>query len=95
MSCSADVDTTVGAECTEDEDCDEQCLAGVAGGFCTISCTDHSECPSGTACTDSQGGVCLFTCADDEDCIALLGEEYGCEDETDFDSQEVWVCLDD
>jgi hypothetical protein len=94
--CSSDggVNRTVGAECTTDQDCDEQCLDGISSGFCTISCLGHSDCPSGTVCGDTQGGVCLFTCENHGDCTSLLGDAYGCEDETDFDSETIWVCLD-
>ena len=61
--CSNGPDRIVGAECTTDEDCAERCLTGVAEGFCTVECTEHTDCPSGTTCAD-------------------------------FDSEEVWVCLD-
>ncbi len=94
LSCGPAVDSTVGAACEDDRDCDEECITGWPGGFCTISCQDHADCPPDTLCTDTESGVCLFACDHHDDCKALLGEEFKCEDETDFESREVWVCTD-
>ncbi len=94
-ACGQNVDRTVGAECTSNDDCEEICLDGQASGFCTLSCTRHADCPSGTVCADTRGGVCLFTCEDAGDCQTILGSEYGCDDETDFDGEVVFVCVDD
>jgi hypothetical protein len=73
------VDRTVGARCDLSSECDERCLTGgdFPGGFCSITCDDTTQCPSGTACTSDQGGVCLFTCTADADCV-FLGAGWTC-----------------
>ncbi|HEX4423545.1 MAG TPA: hypothetical protein VH165_36800 [Kofleriaceae bacterium] len=74
------VSRAVGARCDTSDDCDERCLSSGAdypGGFCTVSCSDRTDCPSDTTCADVEGGVCLFTCDNDIDCT-FLGDNWGC-----------------
>ena len=78
----SDVSRQIGARCDRSADCDERCLvpsADYPGGFCTISCSDRSECPSDTTCADREGGVCLFVCESDPDCT-FLGVGWQCQD---------------
>lgn len=60
----------VGGSCSDDRDCDEQCVEGgdFPDGTCTVACNDDGDCPSGTNCIDKKGGVCLLTCDTPSDC---------------------------
>lgn len=78
-SVSSDVSRELGALCEESDDCDDRCLTGdrYPGGFCSVTCGNDADCPSGAACVDREGGVCLYECARPADC-AFLGEDWSC-----------------
>ena len=62
----------VGAECSDDGDCDDgqRCL-GFKGGYCGLEdCTGNADCPSGSACVAHTDGnnYCFLTCNDKADC---------------------------
>jgi hypothetical protein len=92
---SSEVSREVGARCEAKAECDERCLSaddGYPGGFCSLSCADDLDCPSGARCVDTEGGVCLFECVDDSTC-ALLGEGWRCQPRPAAASgDEVLVC---
>jgi hypothetical protein len=76
----SDVSREVGARCDTQAECDGRCLApgtDYPDGFCTIPCSDRSECPGDTTCADREGGVCLFECTADAGC-AFLGTGWRC-----------------
>jgi hypothetical protein len=62
------------------------------GGFCTIHCTDDTQCPHGTVCMDPAGGVCLFPCGNDVDC-AFLGPGWLCQDRDRASGGHRLVCI--
>jgi hypothetical protein len=77
---NSDVSREVGARCDRASECDDQCLGpdtAYPGGFCTIGCDTHDDCPGATTCADLEGGVCLYTCADDAGCD-FLGDGWHC-----------------
>jgi hypothetical protein len=77
----SDVSREVGARCNASSECDGRCLgpsSDYPGGFCTLACSDRSECPSDTTCADREGGVCLFACGADPEC-AFLGPGWKCQ----------------
>jgi len=80
---SSDVSRSLGARCDVDSECDDLCLTGEPGGFCTTSCDAAGGCDGGSLCvsapgsTDTEHGVCEFACLTDPDC-AFLGDGYTC-----------------
>jgi hypothetical protein len=70
----------VGGPCRDNADCADQCLRGddFPDGTCSVPCRDDFDCPSGTACIDTEGGVCLLLCNFDSDCR----RGYDCDDES-------------
>ena len=60
----------VGGACASEGDCAEKCLTGgdFAGGICTQTCEETSECPDGTVCSEFSGGTCFLLCDSDADC---------------------------
>ena len=92
---SSEVSRAVGARCDDKEDCDERCLAPSAqapGGFCSLSCLESQDCPSGTRCADVEGGVCLFACDEAVDC-EFLGSGWRCAGVDGLPSGEVMACI--
>jgi hypothetical protein len=62
----------VGAECTNEGDCDQgqKCLA-FKGGYCGLEdCSSNLDCPSGSACVAHTDGAnyCFLTCTDKAEC---------------------------
>ena len=93
----SDVDRLLGAQCSEDRDCDERCLgpnAEYPEGLCSLRCTDDRDCPSDARCVDASGGVCLFSCRDALDCD-FLGDAWTCRAQflQDDRNTKVDVCL--
>ncbi len=91
---SGSIDRTIGAPCTSNTQCDHQCLTpsgDFPGGFCTIPCTDNSECTSDTVCVAKAGGVCLYACPP-FDC-ARLGANWSCQGADAYAGGKVNVCL--
>src|SRR5690242_7358665 len=72
----------VGARCADASECEELCELDpeFPGGFCTLSCDAHADCPRGTMCMTMLDGICLYPCTDDEDCD-IAGSGYVCERE--------------
>ena len=65
----------VGAQCTEDSECDQElgqsCLLDFKGGYCGIAdCVADDECPDGSRCVthDDGSNYCFLTCIDKIDC---------------------------
>ncbi len=87
---------SVGTPCTSDANCTgSQCLTaaetGWGGGYCTLTCTQDSQCGSGNHCgykdpENNNQGVCLKNCTTDASC-GRTG--YGCSDR---DGQGVKEC---
>jgi len=57
-----------GAKCIKSSD-DEQLLSmdadevgGPAGGYCSLNCTSHEDCPDGSSCVGTDGGICMLDC---------------------------------
>jgi hypothetical protein len=100
-ACSGDpVSRSLGARCTVNEDCDDQCLTdgqGFPGGFCTTDCAELEDCSSEASCVAMGGpaGVCLFTCVDDRDCDFLEAPDqaWTCRDEPAQPMGMVRVCV--
>jgi hypothetical protein len=80
---SSDVSRSLGARCDVDSECDDLCLTGEPGGFCTTSCDVAGGCDQDSLCvtapgsTDTAHGVCKLACLTDRDC-AFLGDGYTC-----------------
>ena len=86
--------TTVGAACTADGQCQQQCLVNdrhFPGGMCTVACTRDADCPAGSLCIDEEGGVCVVTCAADADCAAF-GRGFACDREGRLSGGEAAIC---
>jgi hypothetical protein len=86
--------TIVGAACTADNQCSQQCLDNerhFPGGMCTIACSSDADCPSGSACIDEEGGVCIVTCSVDADC-AGFGRGFACDSEARVNGVEAPIC---
>ena len=84
----------VGGPCRDSADCADFCVTGgdFPDGTCTTSCNSDTDCPSGTACIDTEGGICLLLCNFDEDCR----RGYDCEDESRRGHPgDATVCIDD
>ncbi len=73
----------VGAACESDISCDETCISGsnfFPGGMCTWRCSQDSDCPGSTVCTDikltdsgSSGyRICAIRCSSDAQCFRTL-----------------------
>lgn len=62
------------------------------GGFCTIQCTNDTQCPHGTVCMTPAGGVCLFPCRNDVDC-GFLGAGWLCQDKDRASGGHALVCI--
>src|SRR5690606_35740809 len=78
VACGSDADDLgVGAECTTNDDCNQEdgaqtCLA-FSGGYCGLmGCTADADCPEASACVAHTDGVnyCFRLCADKPDCNA-------------------------
>jgi hypothetical protein len=85
---------TVGAACTVDTQCAEQCLVNdrhFPGGVCTVACAGDADCPGGSACIAEEGGVCVATCRSDADC-AGFGRGFACDEEGRPDGSEAAIC---
>jgi hypothetical protein len=69
----------VGGRCTVNSDCVSRCVTGTPfpGGYCTVACTTHSDCPGGSLCAADSGGVCLAACQVAADCHDF-GPDYKC-----------------
>jgi hypothetical protein len=69
----------VGGRCTTNTDCVDRCMTGAEfpGGYCTVGCASHADCPGGSVCVASGGGVCLAACHLPADCKAF-GVDYAC-----------------
>ena len=86
--------TIVGAACTADTQCEQQCLDNerhFPGGMCTIPCSTDAHCPSGSVCIDEEGGVCVVTCSVDADCAAF-GRGFACDSEGRPNGGEAPIC---
>jgi hypothetical protein len=86
--------TIVGAACTADSQCGEQCLDNerhFPGGMCTVACRTDADCPSGSVCIDEEGGVCIVTCRVDADCAAF-GRGFACDEEGRPSGGEASIC---
>ena len=84
----------VGAACTADTQCEQQCLDNerhFPGGMCTIPCSTDGHCPSGWVCIDEEGGVCVVTCSVDADC-AGFGRGFTCDSEARPNGVEASIC---
>ena len=70
----------VGGRCATNSDCIHRCVTGAEfpGGYCTVSCTNSNNCPSGSACVASNEGICLATCQVVEHCKGY-GPDYQCD----------------
>lgn len=79
-------DGTVGAACNTDDNCDAdgvECLTKVMfgitltfpRGYCTQSCQNNSQCPSGSGCV-AAANSCLKTCSTASECRVADG--YTC-----------------
>jgi len=88
-------DDVVGARCTQATDCRFMCEMPsnqFPDGFCTVHCTDDTQCPHGTVCMTPAGGVCLFPCGNDVDC-GFLGEGWLCQDKDRASGGHRLVCI--
>jgi hypothetical protein len=92
-ACGSDADDLgVGAQCTTNDDCNQDdgaqtCLA-FKGGYCGLQgCTADADCPEASACV-AQGGVnyCFRICVDKPDCNANRdpANEANCSSSVDF-----------
>ena len=93
-ACGSDADDIgVGAQCTANDQCnqedgDQTCLA-FKGGYCGLEgCTSASDCPSGSACVAHTDGknYCFRICVDKPDCNANRDaeNEANCSSSVDF-----------
>jgi hypothetical protein len=81
----------VGAQCTTDDDCNEDaptCL-DFKGGYCGIAdCEEDADCPDGSRCIAHEDGTnyCFLTCVDKVDCNINRDEENesNCSADVDF-----------
>jgi hypothetical protein len=88
-------DKVVGARCTQNSDCRFMCQTPspeFPDGFCTVHCSDDTQCPRGTFCMTNAGGVCLFPCGNDVDC-AFLGPGWQCKDKDRASGGHRPVCI--
>jgi hypothetical protein len=77
-SCGSDADDIgVGAECTKNNDCNQdtdpplKCLTGFKGGYCGLSgCTGNDECPEDSLCVTHEDSTnyCFRSCKDKAEC---------------------------
>jgi len=99
FGCADDASDIVQKGCDKNSDCaGGLCIEGLPGGLCTANCSAQSDCPDGTACTDTEanGGVCLFTCSTTEQCVEAVGTGYVCDTETNLSNgEDVAVCIDE
>lgn len=88
------IDTTIGAGCSSDRNCDNRCFLdnndNFPGGFCSLPCLSDRDCPGDTYCVDHQGGVCMFICPAFN--CALLGPGWACKDVDHLGGGKVNVC---
>jgi hypothetical protein len=93
---SSDVSREIGARCDSRDECDDICLADpdFPGGFCSVSCANHDDCPGGTQCVDIGQGVCLYECDASHTCD-FLGTGWECTTEDAVPDGEVTVCAGD
>jgi hypothetical protein len=95
---SSAVSRALGARCDSSDECDDRCLTSpeYPGGFCSVSCDDDGDCPSGARCVAEQGGVCLFDCRLDDagvsDDCEFLGTGWACALRAGKPDGEVEVC---
>jgi hypothetical protein len=75
---SSDVSRDVGARCTANGQCNDECLEEFPGGFCTTLCDSDDDCVNQTHCIAIDNGVCVFGCGSDPDCT-FLGGGYTCQ----------------
>lgn len=81
-ACRGDLDCAPGVRCEEGGDFPD--------GTCALPCSDHLDCPHGTACVDEKGGVCLVACTSDLHCRP----RYRCKANDDRDGRgESYVCI--
>jgi hypothetical protein len=78
----------VGAACSDDAECDGDCLAQDeqapwTDGYCTAACEQDADCPHDAHCAL---GLCARDCATDDDC---RGPSYACRD---VDGDEATEC---
>ncbi len=91
------VDSTIGAACTSNGQCDHTCyLDGnnrFPGGFCSVPCNSTAGCPADSECVqDGPGdGLCMFACPA-FDC-AKLGTNWGCHNVDAYGGGKVEVCV--
>ncbi len=77
----------VGAACSQDSDCGEdlQCLSEeyIAGGYCTITECERTDCPEGSICYEIDTGLsaCLKLCTEYSEC--RVEEGHTCSPEMD------------
>src|SRR5262245_9543481 len=86
--------TSVGAACTADNQCQQQCLVDDSrfpGGMCTVPCQRDADCPGGSACIAHNGGVCVVTCHGDADCAAF-GRGFACAVDSRETGGDVMIC---
>ncbi len=60
-ACSEDVECGSGLRCFQ-SDADEFFGAGPSGGYCTVQCTQNTDCTSVDPQSQCQSGLCLRTC---------------------------------
>lgn len=61
-------DGQAGASCSSNFDCQESCCQdsnNCAGGMCSFSCEDDTQCPADMAC---EHNICFYRCTQDVDC---------------------------
>jgi hypothetical protein len=95
---------SVGSECTESSECDEDngqtCLAGFKGGYCGIAdCGASDQCPEGSGCALYENGVgyCFRTCVVSADCndFRSADTEADCSESAPFldDIADLMACV--
>ncbi|MCC7384721.1 MAG: hypothetical protein IT384_22925 [Deltaproteobacteria bacterium] len=88
--------STVGGPCTTNTDCSSssRCLTSgdFPGGYCTVNCAKHEDCPTDARCIEKESGVCLQQCELPQDCRG----GYTCKGKKNqFGGGESLVCIKD
>jgi len=89
---NGDIDSTIGAACLSDRDCEDRCYRDedLPHGFCSRPCIDDLDCTADTYCMAESGGICMYFCPPFE--CSRLGVEWTCRERGRINGGNIFVC---